>query len=96
MGSSVFLGAFAYLIVRGKHELHIKVLSVGLALLLLVAVCWSRVYLGVHWLTDVIAGAGLGAVWLLAAILPRRSDGGRAVFAAITRRSSCAYTISLV
>jgi undecaprenyl-diphosphatase len=68
-GSAVVLGAFAYLIIRGKHELHIKVLSVILAALLLVAVCWSRVYLGVHWLTDVIAGAGLGAVWLLAAIL---------------------------
>jgi membrane-associated phospholipid phosphatase len=68
-GSAVVLGAFAYLIIRGKHELHIKVFSVILAALLLVAVCWSRVYLGVHWLTDVIAGAGLGAVWLLAAIL---------------------------
>jgi membrane-associated phospholipid phosphatase len=68
-GSAIVLGAFAYLIIRGKHELHVKVLSVILAGLLLVAVCWSRVYIGVHWLTDVIAGAGLGAVWLLAAIL---------------------------
>lgn len=69
VGSAVVLGAFAYLIVRGKHVLYIKVLSVILAGLLLVAVCWSRVYLGVHWLTDVIAGAGLGAVWLLATII---------------------------
>ena len=69
VGSAVVLGAFAYLIIRGKHVLYIKVLSVILAGLLLVGVCWSRVYLGVHWLTDVIAGAGLGAVWLLATIL---------------------------
>jgi undecaprenyl-diphosphatase len=69
VGSAVVLGAFAYLIIRGRHELYIKALSIILATLLLVAVCWSRVYLGVHWLTDVIAGAGLGAVWLLAAIL---------------------------
>jgi len=68
-GSAVVLGALAYLIVRGKHTLHIKVLATILAALMLVAVCWSRVYLGVHWLTDVIAGAGLGAVWLLATII---------------------------
>jgi membrane-associated phospholipid phosphatase len=68
-GSAVVLGALAYVIVRGKHTLHIKVFATILAVLLLVAVCWSRVYLGVHWLTDVIAGASLGAVWLLAAML---------------------------
>ena len=35
-----------------------------LALILAGAIGWSRVYLGVHWTTDVIAGWLIGAAWI--------------------------------
>lgn len=44
------------------------------AIVLSAAVAWSRVYLGVHWTTDVIAGLLLAAAWigLFVAMLRRR------------------------
>jgi undecaprenyl-diphosphatase len=59
-----------------KRRLRVYLVLVALALALLVGV--SRVYLSVHWPTDVLAGWAIGAawallVWAVAAWLQRRS-----------------------
>ena len=46
-------------------ERRLKVFVFAVAVLLALMVGASRVYLGVHWLTDVLAGWSLGAAWAM-------------------------------
>jgi undecaprenyl-diphosphatase len=45
------------------HGVKVYIMTIAVALTLMVGV--SRVYLGVHWPTDVLAGWSLGGVWAL-------------------------------
>ncbi|MEH1969514.1 phosphatase PAP2 family protein [Nostoc sp.] len=46
----------------------------GLTIVLIAAIGFSRLYLGVHWLTDVTAGYAAGLVWLIVCILSLESQ----------------------
>lgn len=67
----------AALLMRVLPERRLKAFVLGAAALIVGIVGLSRVYLGVHWPTDVLAGWTIGfawatAWWLVAAILQRR------------------------
>jgi undecaprenyl-diphosphatase len=59
----------AMLVASLETRRRTKALAYGLAASVLAAVGFSRVYLGVHWPSDVLAGWCLGAAWALAAWL---------------------------
>jgi undecaprenyl-diphosphatase len=61
-------GVFAYLL--GRNASRGRRILLGVAVVLIVAVVdLSRLYLGVHYLSDVLAGSALGASWLALCLL---------------------------
>jgi len=77
MMSTVFYLTLGALLARLQPKRRLKVYVLSLAALITLLVGMSRVYLGVHWPTDVLAGWTVGAVWalccwLVALLLQRR------------------------
>ena len=65
----VFYGFIIYLIIRSRFHLSIKWM-VGIVLILLILLIgFSRIYLGVHYASDVIGGFTIGFTWLMASIV---------------------------
>lgn len=66
MVSVVMYGLIGYLL--AKTFPRWRVLIFILTISLIVAIGFSRLYLGVHWPTDIVAGYAAGMVWLIACI----------------------------
>jgi undecaprenyl-diphosphatase len=66
--SVVTFGALAYMVMRTSRSLPARSAALAFASCAVAAISLSRVYLGVHWISDIVAGVAAGLVWLAAAI----------------------------
>jgi len=67
MLSVVIYGFIGYLLAH--HFRRWRWWIVSLIIVLIVLIGFSRVYLGVHWFTDIVAGQAAGLTWLMACLL---------------------------
>ncbi|MFX0540471.1 phosphatase PAP2 family protein [Roseovarius sp. S4756] len=79
MMAAVTYLTLAVMLARTATQVRTRVFYIAVASILTLLVGVSRVYLGVHWPSDILAGWSLGAawaimVWLLASILARRGQ----------------------
>jgi undecaprenyl-diphosphatase len=68
MAAFIGWGALAYLIAAHFHHHAPRRVIFFLAMILIAAIGFTRVYLAVHFLSDVVAGYAAGAVWLFVCI----------------------------
>ena len=68
MSSFITYGALAYLVLRQPWPWVARSAGLALAMTVVVLVGLSRVYLGVHWASDIAGGWSAGTVWLLSAV----------------------------
>jgi undecaprenyl-diphosphatase len=65
MTSVTFFGLFIYLTVKHVKNIFLRILLIVLLLSFIVIIGYSRVYLRVHYPSDVLAGYCMGTIWLV-------------------------------
>ncbi|TKV29192.1 phosphatase PAP2 family protein [Arthrobacter sp. NamB2] len=72
LNALVIAGIVAYLLVLRQRRKRTRALTITLAVLFAVTMGLSRVFLGHHWLTDVLVAWTLGIAWLAVVITAHR------------------------
>ena len=88
LNATVIAGIVAYLLVVRQARLLSRVLTVMAAALFALTIGVSRVFLGHHWFTDVLAAWALGAGWLAVVITAHRLYLSAAKTEAVTAQAS--------
>lgn len=65
MDSLIVYGAIAFLLMQLMPKSQYRLLAATMAVLIIAVIGFSRIYLGVHFPSDVLAGYLFGAGWLL-------------------------------
>jgi undecaprenyl-diphosphatase len=63
MSAAIVYGTVAYLAARLQRTHLARALTIGAALILILLIAFSRVYLGVHYPSDTLAGLLVGLAW---------------------------------
>lgn len=69
MGSTIVAGALTYLAFRICKTWRAKAAALAAGTTFIAAVSFSRIYLGVHWISDIAAGLTAGLVWVTTATI---------------------------
>lgn len=63
MSSVIVYGTVAYLAARLQRNVASRIATMALAAMIVLLICSSRLYLGVHYPSDVLAGVTIGLAW---------------------------------
>jgi membrane-associated phospholipid phosphatase len=72
LNAFVIAGIVAYILILRQRRTWARVLTITVAALFALTIGLSRVFLGHHWFTDVLAGWIIGAAWLAFVITTHR------------------------
>lgn len=78
VASTLFYGSLCLLFLQGRPAPPARALAIAAAVAMVALVCFSRIYLGAHYPSDVLAGASVGCAWLAACGLALQRRARRA------------------